>query len=774
MRNVIRMEYPTRWFGEKWREALPSGNGEIGIGVYGEIMNETVMINHTDLWWRSKTPELPDVSYTLPEIRKCLLEGNARKADGIMAKELKRLGYDPCVGFPLPLCDLKIHMPVRHAFKKYERSLNMENGEITVSFCDGEKHFKRSAFVSRSDDIIAYKIKEMNGGEISADISLELHDTSDALKHTNDLSAYLPKKVYTTTDGEYILFAAENDDGTDHGAVGRLIIDKGIVNSENGHFEISGAHELLLIIKVFVKSDRESEFIKLKSELACIADDYDTLLSRHISLHRPLFLNTELTLDTAAGSSSNEELLLEAYRDESSNELIQKLWSYGRYLLISSSREGGNPCSLYGLWCGDYQGMWAFNMFNENVQMIYWQALSGNMPALLLPLFDYIERHMDDYRENARKLFSCRGIFLPAPSTPESGLVKILLPHILHWTAGAGWMAQHYFRYYEYTLDEEFLRDRALPFMCEVALFYEDFFILDESGKYMSIPSVSPENSPKGYNNPDDPADNMETTVNATMDFAIAKELLTNLIKGCKIAQVHLGDIAKWEDMLSRIPEYRINSDGAIKEWMYEPFADNYHHRHLSHIYPLFPGNEVTRKNKKLYDACVTAFNKRLTVGLNQQTGWSLAHLANCYARIGDGDEALSCIDSLARSCIQNNFFTMHNDTKKMGIGVEKKSAPIQLDANMGITAAINEMLVQREGDTVYILPALPEKWRKGCIKGLLLSGGILVSADWNTDDAKVSVSLKSQLIDTELKVAYRDCINDIKLKRGQTVNLDL
>ncbi len=772
MKNIIKMNYPTRWFGAKWREALPSGNGEVGIGVYGEIMHETVMISHTDLWWRSRTPEMPDVSYTLPKIRKALLEGDARKADRIMVDEFKRLGYDPSVGFPLPLCDLKIYMPISHAFKKYERRLCMENGEITVSFCEGESRIERSAFVSRSDDVIVYRITDKNGGKVSADVSLALHDTEDAARHTTDLRGYLPKNAISHADGKYIFFSAQNDDGTDFGAVARLITDVDASECDGG-LKVEGAREILLIIKAFVKSDSKSEFAKLKSKLSAIDADYNTLLSRHAALHRQMFLNTELSLDCEARDRSNEELLLEAYKDESSSELIEKLWSYGRYLLISASREGGNPCSLYGLWCGDYQGMWAFNMFNENVQMIYWQALSGNMPELLLPVFDYVERYMDDYRENARKLFGCRGIFLPAPSTPESGLVKILLPHILHWTAGAGWVAQHYYKYYEYTLDTEFLKSRALPFMREVALFYEDFFVEDKNGKYMSIPSVSPENSPAGYNDPNDPTDNMETTVNATMDFAIAKELLTNLLNGGKITEMYRDEWEKWENMLSRIPDYQINEDGAIKEWMHDSFLDNYHHRHLSHIYPLFPGNEVTKKDKRLYDACVTAFNKRLAIGLNQQTGWSFAHLANCYARIGDGDGALSCIDNLARSCVQSNFFTMHNDTKKMGIGVEKKVAPIQIDANMGITAAVNEMLVRREGDIIYILPALPKKWRRGSVKGLLVSGGIVVSVDWDIDKSKITATLASQHTDCTLIAAYMDNEREIRLVKDRPFTIE-
>ncbi|HML45612.1 MAG TPA: glycoside hydrolase family 95 protein, partial [Clostridia bacterium] len=186
---------------------------------------------------------------------------------------------------------------------------------------------------------------------------------------------------------------------------------------------------------------------------------------------------------------------------------------------------GGLPCPLLGLWHGDYKAMWSFNMLNENLQMIYWTALSGNMPELLLAVFDYFESMMDDFRENARKLFGCRGIYIPAVTTPHVGIIQCISRHILNWTAGAGWLAQHYYDYYRYTQDERFLKERALPFLREVALFYEDFFTLDENGYYESAPSVSPENTPGNYADRGDSA-YFEVTMNATMDFAVAKEVL--------------------------------------------------------------------------------------------------------------------------------------------------------------------------------------------------------------------------------------------------------
>jgi alpha-L-fucosidase 2 len=455
---------------------------------------------------------------------------------------------------------------------------------------------------------------------------------------------------------------------------------------------------------------------------------------------------SSLTIDSQQGNHSNEELLLDAYQDYTSNEMLEKMWNFGKYLLISASTEGGNPCHLYGLWCGEYRGQWAFNMVNENLQMIYWQALSGNMPELLLPVFDYVDRLMDDFRTNAKNLYGCRGIYIPGPSVPDSGLVKHLSPHILYWTGGAGWVGQHYYDYFLCTQDMEFLKKRALPYLKEVALFYEDFFVEDKDGYYMTIPSNSPENSPGNFwDGKDGMGCIMETTMNATMDFAIAKEVFTHLIEGYKILEILDEDVNKWKTMLNKIPDYEINEDGAVKEWMHEFFEDNYRHRHQSHLYPLFPGNEIHKgEDDRLYDAFVKAVKKRLQIGINQQTGWSLAHMANNYARMQESELAIECLDMMCRSGVMNNFLTLHNDWRSMGIGVKMNWAPVQVDANMGFSAAINEMLLQSYKDKILILPALARRLKKGKVENLLTRQGIEVTIGWDMEEKVIEVILKN------------------------------
>ena len=196
---------------------------------------------------------------------------------------------------------------------------------------------------------------------------------------------------------------------------------------------------------MFVKGEKKIAQKSLTKEIEAMDQNYDHLIHRHQNLHEKIMNKATLNLFSEGYEKTNEELLMAAYGQEAPTALIEKLWTYGRYLLTASSIEGGQPCHLYGLWCGEYQGMWAFNMLNENLQMIYWHSFSGNMTELHLPVFDYYDSLMDDFRENAKKIYGCRGIFIPAPTVPDSGLIKHPVPHILHWTGAAGWLAQHYY-----------------------------------------------------------------------------------------------------------------------------------------------------------------------------------------------------------------------------------------------------------------------------------------------------------------------------------------
>jgi alpha-L-fucosidase 2 len=230
--------------------------------------------------------------------------------------------------------------------------------------------------------------------------------------------------------------------------------------------------------------------------------------------------------------------------------------------------------------------------------------------------------------------------------------------------------------------------------------------------------------------------------------------------------------------MLERIPPYQINEDGAVREWMHPDYDDNYHHRHQSHAYPVFPGIEVTRQNDPaLFDAFVQAIRKRLVIGLKEQSGWSLAHMANNYARMGEGDLALECLDILGRSCVMNNLMTLHNDWRGMGIGVDMDWAPVQLDANMGWTAAVQEMLLFSVPGELHLLPALPTRWIRGSVGPLLARGGVQCELSWDREEQMVDVTLRTCSGMQAVRLILPDMvarIQEFQFRPGQPVNVKL
>ncbi|WP_166243098.1 glycosyl hydrolase family 95 catalytic domain-containing protein [Paenibacillus turpanensis] len=742
----MRLKYPASWWRNMWREALPSGNGVIGASVFGAVSEETILVGHADLWHWGHKDELPDVSFTLQQTRALMDEKRFAEASWVLTNALKERGYGTRLASRFPLAAIQLTMPSKEAFRRYERTVELGTGEVSVTWEDGPVRYTRTLFVSRADDCIVYEIRGDAPGAVSGSITLQLHP-SDRWQGEPEY-VELERSVTVRAEGSDVLYAGRNDDGTDFGAVLRVVPQGGRLVAESERLRIDDADRVLVLVKVFVScQDREQEWTRLREELEGLErfGGYNELLERHRALHEPLYQSAKLELCSGEHASvTNEQLLLEAYDGEAPAALVQLMWAYGRYLFISGAGPKDQPFGLYGLWGGDYRLMWCHNMANENVQMMYWHAHVGGLGELTASLHRYYTGLLNDFRDNARKLYGCRGIYIPAGSTPGTGIPNQIVPVILNWTGAASWLASHFYKHYGFTGDEAFLREVAWPFMKEAAAFYEDFLVEDENGRCKVYPSVSPENTPQNFM----PADGralahpMPTAVNATMDIALLKELLTSSIEAGRIVSCDAQELEKWSGLLSRLPSYTANEDGAVREWLDPAFEDRYDHRHLSHLYPVFPGYEVQQEEQpELFEAFRTAVELR---NLGAQSGWSLAHMASIYARLGDGEQALACLDILARSCLLPNLFTLHNDWRNMGVCMNIPMAPIQLDANMGWVNAVQEMLLYVSPRLVKLLPALPEKWQRGRFAQWRFYTG-RVSAQWDCDTRSFTVELQAE-----------------------------
>ncbi len=725
--NVITMKYPSSWHKALWREGLVSGNGKIGANVYGGTKRESVLINHSALWTGTECNPLPDISRSLTKTRQAMDNRDFNTANWILTNALTESGYNNERGYPLPLAELNMSFTGFTGFSDYLRAVNMETGEVSSQFLEKGVWIKKDLFVSRKDDMIILRI-QADKPILNAVFSFNTPVCTD---ENNNTYSFVKEHASVKTSGNIIIYKSLNTDNSPYGAVAKIECADGMTKIGKDSIEVENADDILIKIKVFINENPNTDGI--------INGSYEYFLNRHIPLHSRLYHSAELNLFDN-NNLSNEELMLNAYSGTSPNELIEKIWRYGRYLFISGSAKDALPFSMYGLWCGDYNAIWSHNMANENIQMMYWHTNVGNMQELSKALFEYYINHMDSFKDCAKKLYGCKGIFIPAGTTPNMPLPCQLVPVIINWTGAAGWIAGHFYKYYSYTKDKEYLHSVILPFMKAAADFYEDFIVYDENGLLKIYPSVSPENTPLNFIPKDngDMAHPMTSAVNSTMDLAIIKELFTNLIELCVEHNIYGEKLKIWENIVNSIPEYGVNKDGAVREWQNDNFEDRYYHRHLSHIYPVFPGDEITTN-----DDMVSAFEKAVDLrDISAQTGWSQAHMASIYARFNRGNDAMDCLNNLVRSCMQTNFFTLHNDWRRMDLSLEMDSAaPIQLDASMGYVNAVQEMILYSSKKLIKLLPALSDNMQHGKITGWRFEGGI-IDMEWDLVNSKFRAEL--------------------------------
>jgi len=741
----------------RWQDALPVGNGTVGALAYGAIRNETIILNHEALWFRTPKPHLPDVADVLPEVRALLAAGNYREAARLLPDAATERGFKSRVDPYHPAFDLKLEMHTDAAFTAYRRTLHMDTGEAIVSWAENHRRYERQLLVSRADDVVLLRVASPDG-PVSLTVWLMPHNLTEMNMGagTPGTTDRPPLDFTATADMPWLTMTGTYADGNQFGGVARVVVRGGTTELAGGEaLRVHGADEVLVLLKLFANESAEPALARLREELMALPAKWTTLRRRHVNLHQELFRRMSLSLDHGQ-SKSVDQLLRKAYANDVADALIEKMAFFGRHLLISSSRPGGWPANLQGVWNGDYQPAWSSDYHNdENIQMNYWQALPGNLAETTLPFFDYYESMIADNRRNAQALFGCRGIMAPIAQSTHG----IAHPGLwMNWTAGAGWLAQLFYDYWLFTGDDVFLRDRAVPYLREVALFYQDFLIEGADGKLMVSPSLSPENCPAI-------PDTAMVVVNATMDIAIAREVLTNLCAACRHVGIVDPDLPRWQEMLEKLPPYEVNADGALREWLHPGLTDNYHHRHQSHLYPLFPGFEITREETPaLFAAARTAVEKRLVIGLTSQTGWSLAHMASIYARLGEGDRALACLELILRFCTGPNLFTWHNDWRGQGVTIHYPGAPFQIDANFGFTAAVQEMLVQSRPDWIGLLPALPKRWQRGEFTGMMTRSGVTVGVAWECGGAAYKAALH----------ATREANISVSLPGGQTRHLRL
>jgi hypothetical protein len=745
--QVTIFEPPTRGFvswmlAPSWEEGLLSGNGTIGAVVYGKPHDETIILNHALLYLPNRVPQQPiDQASRLAEIRKLLAEGKYTEAAKIPVDQSMIEGYgeqhwtDPFV----PFCDMKINMAAGNV-SSYQRSVDFETGEAKVQWNQDGALYQRRLFVSRPDSVVVLSIT--GTAKINCTLALSRHEVAwnqwgyinNAIK---GLDIHTADKKFLTYRTEFRQQWKGNPEGFEGTAC--IYAPGGTISEDGNSLRVSNADEVLVVMAIEPNYHyAQSNVAEMQKHLSSLSTRYSTLLDKHKAIHGELYNRVKLTLGSGNSKNLQSEAFVQKARQQVEPDMIVREFDAARYNILSST--GTNPPNLQGIWSGTWTPPWSSDFTHDgNVEVAVSSLLSGNMPELMKAYIGYHERMMPYYRDNARRLYNCRGIHVPSHTSSHGWDIHYDPTWCLtYWTGGAGWTAGILYDTYRYTGDKEYLSKHIYPFMREAAWFYEDFLTKGDDGKYIFSPSYSPENNPVNGTS--------QACINATMDVMIAKELLRNCIEAGNIVGENKAQLKKWNDMLALMPDYRINNDGALSEWLWNGLDDNYHHRHVSHLYGFYELVAPEFKHDKaLMDAAKQAVEKRMYWRRQENGGemvFGLAQMGMITANLGDRDKTGEIIDWLSRFYWGPNFCTYHNSGNLFN-----------MDLSGGYPAVIIRALTYSEPGYLSVLQGLPRNWTSGSIEGIRVRGQIVVNKmSWSETGVELLLtSEKDQTIQLRL-----------------------
>ena len=700
----------------------------------------------------------PDQSARLFEIRRLIDRGLYKQACELQANLSGQDGF-MYPDYFVPAFDLTIQTQAQGDVRNYARSVNFQTGEAVVHWADDRGVFERRMFVSRAAGVAVLLLTAPKSA-LDCRLTLEPREPSDEFNSDSDVNKRSDQvfkehvsDIQSTAGDSWLTYSnrfTKAYPGSIHALEGcaRVVVTGGTTRpQDDGVLVVTGADRILLFVDIRMLYDPDQSVQEeMNRSLDELPIEYGRLLDRHAKIHGELFKRMRLDLGGCTDHQRTTEELLELSTYEHPNRaLIEKEFDAGRYNIISST--GELPPTLQGVWGGTYVPGWASDFtHNGNVPSAIASYLMGNMPELMLAYTSYIESIVPYLEINARHLFGARGVVLPSRSTTH-GFNNALNPNFAGgmWVGGAGWAAHFFYDYYLYTGDRKFLAEHALPFMEKAALFFEDYLYEGPDGKWVFSPTQSPENTPGNSNS--------QASFNATMDVAVAKELLRNLISASRELDRNADKIPKWEQMLAKMPPYLIDDHGNIKEWLTPRLANNDNHRHCSQLYPLFDGMpEEIACSPELR----AAFRKSIEYKLdrhwkNNQRGFmsfGLVQLGQAATSLGEGELAYHCLRHLVNRFWLNNLASMHNHRTLFN-----------MDISGGMPAVIIKMLVASDVGKIRLLPALPAAWPAGRIEGVLCRGAIEIqSLQWEGKQVTVSLnSARSQTVTLELPLEIAD-----------------
>ncbi len=745
------------WYNQpasKWIEALPVGNGRIGAMVYGVPNNENIQLNDDSLWPAEMNWSEPDgTPKDLKKIRELLFDGRNAEADALFVEKFSNKGVSRS---HQTLGNLMINLEDRDS-TDYYRELDLSTGIVTVKYGGQGNETTERVFASSPHRtiVIDYQSEKPMSGSIT--LSRPLDEGVPTVTISTTEEGTLKMSGIVTQRGGY--FRSEPTpilDGVAFESMVKVVNDNGSVMTSDSSLILDSVNRFTLYFVTNTSYYQEDYKAQNTKDLRTILQlDFDEIVSRHVEDHQKYYNRMEFQLESNDLSHLPIDKRIERVKNGADDLGLQELlFQYGRYLLISSSRPGTNPANLQGLWNNHIEAPWnADYHLNINLQMNYWPANVTNLAELNTPLFDYIDRLLVNGQKVAMNNYGCRGSFVPHAT--DLWAPAWLRAPTAYWgcSIGAGgWLMQHYWQHFKFTADTTFLEHRAMPALRQVAQFYSDWIIEDpRDGSLISAPSTSPENQFIMDN-----GDTVATCLGSAMDQQIIAEVFDNYLEACDILNVKDELFERISAQRPRLREgFVIDDDGRVLEWdrSYREFEPG--HRHMSHLYGFHPGVSVSRKNTpELFDAVAKTLDFRLANG-GAGTGWSRACLINFSARLLDGQDSYEHIQLFIQKSTLNNLFCSH--------------PPFQIDGNFGFTAGIAEMLVQSHEGMIRILPALPDKWKTGKVRGLKVRGGHSIDISWK--DGVLEEAIIDPQFDEEIEVVYGEVASKLTLKSDILTN---